>query len=211
MADILIDNQSVPTAPASGKSILFVETGGKRLTMKDDAGRTYTMPGGIRNWNTADVVASAADTYLTGSALSVPTGLSLQVGTTMKWRIYMTKTAAGTAAPTWIVRVGTAGTTADTARLTFTGPAQTAAVDTGFVEITAILRNVGASGVLVGGLILNHNLATTGFANVGSPTLQVTSVGFDTTVTGTIIGVSVNPGASGVWTHQVVKAEMLNI
>jgi hypothetical protein len=211
MADIVIDTQAVPAAPAAGKMIIFPESGGKRLTVKDDSGRTHTLGGVIRNFNTTDVVANAANTYLTGSGLTVPTGLILQVGTSFKWRMYATKTAAGVATPIWTVLVGTTGTTADTARLTFTGPAQTAAIDTGFIEITAILRNVGASGVLAGGLILNHNLAATGFANVGSPTLQATSAGFDTTVANLIIGVAVNPGAAGVWTHQVIKAEMLNI
>lgn len=211
MPDVLIDTQAVPSTPAAGKALIFVHSGTKQPTSKDDSGRTNSLCSAIRNYNTADVVANAADTYLTGSALAVPTGLTLQVGTTFKWRFFMTKTAAGTAAPSWNVRVGTNGTTADTARLTFTGPAQTAAVDTGFVEIIAVLRNVGAAGVVAGGLSLTHNLATTGFANIGSPTLQVTSAGFDTTTAGLIVGVSVNPGAAGVWTHQVIKSEMLNI
>lgn len=211
MADILIDNQAVPSTPASGKTIIFAEQGGKRLAYKDDSGRSYTIGGAIRNWNTSDVVANAADTYLTGSGLAIPTGLALQVGTTFKWRVYMTKTAAGVAAPTWIIRVGTAGSVADAAVVTFTGPAQTAAIDAGFVEVTAVLRNVGASGILAAGLILNHNLAATGFANIGSPTLQVTSAGFVTTTAGLVVGISVNPGSAGVWTHQVVIAEMQNI
>jgi hypothetical protein len=211
MADLLLDNQAVPSVPAVGKTIVFVEQGSKRMTYKEDSGRTYTLGGSIRSYNTADVVANAADTYLTGSGLVVPTGLTLQVGTTFKWRIFMTKTAAGIATPTWIVRVGINGSTADTARLTFTGPAQTAVIDVGFVEITAILRNVGAAGILAGGCALAHNLAATGFANIGSPIMQVTSAGFDTTLAGLVVGVSVNPGAAGVWTHQVVKAEMLNL
>lgn len=212
MADILLDTQAAPSTPAAGKGVIFLESGGKRATLKDDAGRTYTLTGGISNQNTSDVVANAADTYLTGSNLTVPTGLVMQVGTTFKWRFFMTKTAAGTAAPIWVVRVGTAGTTADSARLTFTQVAlQTAAADTGYVEITAVLRNVGATGVLAGGLHMAHVLAATGFSTLDHNVMQVTSAGFDTTVAGTIVGVSVNPGASGVWTHQVVQAEMLNI
>ncbi len=212
MADLLIDNQAVPSTPASGKTILFSEQGGKRLTYKDDSGRTYTIGGAIRNWNTADVVANAADTYLTGSGLVVPTGLALQVGTTFRWRLVMTKTAAGVAAPIWVLRVGTAGSVADTARLTFTQVAlQTGAIDTGFVDIIAVLRNVGAAGILAGGLWLNHVLAATGFSTLTTNVLQVTSSGFDTTVPGTIVGLSVNPGSAGVWTHQVIQSEMLNI
>lgn len=210
MADILLDNQSTPSAPASGKGVAYFDSVSKKLTYIDDTGRPYTVGGAIRNWNTADVVANAAETYLAGSALAIPPHL-MQAGTTFKWRLFMTKTAAGTATPIWRVKVGTLGTTGDATILTFTGPAQTAAADTGFVEITAILRNTGAAGIMAGGLTLAHNLAATGFANIGAPTLQTTSSGFNTTTANLIVGVSVNPGASGVWTHQVVKSEALNL
>jgi hypothetical protein len=212
MADLLIDNQAVPAIPAAGKTIIFSESGGKRVTYKNDAGITFTVPGIIKNWNTVDVVANGADTYLTGSGLVVPTGLSLQVGTTFNWKFYMTKTAAGAAAPVWTVRIGTLGTTGDAAILTFTQVAlQTANADTGMVEITAILRNVGAAGILAGGLSMFHVLAATGFSTLTENVMQVTSAGFVTTTAGLIVGVSVNPGLSGVWTHQVVAAEMANI
>lgn len=209
MADFLYDEQGAPATPGAGKVALFPHSSNKQWASRDSTGKVLTMPG-IKNTNTADVVASAADTYLTGSALAVPSH-GLQAQTIFKWRMFMTKTAAGIAAPIWGVRVGILGTVVDTARLTFTGPAQTAVIDTGFVEITAILRSVGASGVLAGGLCLTHNLAATGFANIGSPTLQATSAGFDTTTANLIVGVSVNPGASGVWTHQLVKGEALNL
>jgi len=212
LADIILDTQAVPSIPGAGKTALYVHSGVKKAGTRDDSGRTDTIGGAIRNWNTADIVANAADTYLTGSGLAVPTGLALQVGTCFRWRFYMTKTAAGAAAPIWVVRVGTLGTVADAARLTFTQVAlQTAAADTGAVSIEAVLRNVGAAGVLAGGLEMEHVLAATGFSTLTQNTMQVTSAGFDTTVAGLIIGVSVNPGALGVWTHQVVQAEMLNI
>lgn len=142
----------------------------------------------------------------------MPTGLVLQVGTTFRWTLYMTKTGAGTAAPIWVIHVGTAGSVADAARVTFTQVAlQTAVADTGVVEINAVLRNVGAAGVLAAGLAMTHVLAATGFSTLTDNVMQVTSAGFDTTVAGTIIGLSVNPGAAGVWTHQVIAAEMKNI
>lgn len=212
MADILLDNEAIPSTPAAGKTIIAVNSSTKQLVTRDDAGRFATLSGSIRNWNTADVVASGADTYLTGSGIVIPTGQVMQVGTTFRWTFAMTKTAAGTAAPVWNVRVGTAGTTADTARLTFTQVAlQTAAADTGWVQITAILRNVGAAGVLAGSLHMAHVLAATGFSTLDHNVMQVVSAGFDTAVAGTIVGVSVNPGASGVWTHQLVSAECLGV
>lgn len=217
MAEIMLDEQSAPAAPAAGKSLIWPDSTSSKLSYKDDAGRAYTVGGVIRNWNTADVVATGVDTYLTGSSLAVPSHL-LQAGTTFSWRIVFTKSAAGTAATTFIIRVGTAGTTGDAARITFTLPASTAAVDTAEVDIFAILRNTGAAGILAGNLVLNHNTPNTdlvagaGIAGLSStPVLQGNSSGFDTTIAATIIGLSTNPGASGVYTHQIIVAEMLNI
>jgi hypothetical protein len=58
---------------------------------------------------------------------------------------------------------------------------------------------------------LEHVGATVGFANTaGAQIIQATSGGFDMTVPAMFIGVSVNPGASGVWTFQSVSAGMVN-
>jgi hypothetical protein len=211
MADIILDTQVPPSTPGANTGVVFVDSVSKQGVIKNDTGRAFSLPGEIRNWNTADVTANAVDTYITGSNLSIPAHL-MQVGTTFRWKFVLTKTAAGVAAPIWVVRVGTAGSAADTARLTFTQvAAQTAAVDAGVYEIDAVLRNVGAAGVLAGGLRMNHVLATTGLSTLGANVQQVTSAGFDTTVASTIVGVSVNPGALGVFTIQVVSAQALNL
>lgn len=210
MAQISLVSQGTPSAPGSTIALVYPDNGNKQLTVRDSS-RVHTLGSAIRNWNTSDVTANAADTYLTGSACTIPQHL-LQAGTTFRWRFALTKSAAGTAAPVWKVRVGTAGTTSDTAQLTFTSPSnQTAATDTGFVEIQAVLRNTGASGVLAGILMMTHANQTTGLASVQQVVVQTTSSGFDTTTASLIVGVSVDPGASGVWTHQVVTAEMCNI
>jgi hypothetical protein len=209
MSEFVGDEQT-PPASVGGAAIVWPDSVSKFLAYKNSAGRAFSIGGEIRNWNTADVVANAVDTYLAGSALAVPPHL-LQAGTTFRWRMIATKTGAGVATPIWNVRVGTLGTIVDAARLVFTGPVQTAVIDTAIIEITAILRNTGLAGVLAGGLTLNHNLAATGFANIANPTLAATSAGFDTTLASLIVGLSVNPGAAGVWTHTLVAAEMLNI
>jgi len=210
MADIQMENQGLPAAPAAGKIILFGDTTSKRLSQIDDAGVVSTLVD-ITNQNTADVTANAVDTYLTGSGLLIPTA-KMRVGTRFRWRLVMTKTAAGVAAPIWVIRVGTNGTTADTARCTLTsGSLQTAVIDTGWVDITAVIRSIGAAGVMAAGLSMSHNLAATGFASIANVTLQNTSAGFDTTVASLIVGISVNPGAAGVWAHQLVLSEALNL
>lgn len=165
----------------------------------------------LGNANTADVTANAADTYLTGSSLTI--GARQKAGTIIRWRLMMTKTAAGTAAPVVNVRLGTNGTTGDTARLTFTGVAQTAATDTGWADIEVIVRAINATtGVVHGGVNFQHFNTTTGLANKAqAQIIRATSANFDNTSASLIIGLSVNPGTSGVWTFQHVSAEALNL
>lgn len=212
---LIIDDQRVPGCPAAGKTALFQEPQNHRLTYKDDSGRTYTLGGAICNWNTDDVIANGADTYIQGSDLRVPTDLQLQAGTAARWRIFMTKTAAGVAAPSWVIRTGTLGTVADTARITLTQvEAQTAAVDAAFVDIIALLRTgPGPAGSLMrGGLCMNHQNAATGFSTLTTCVLAAATLGgWDTTVPNLIIGLSVNPGAAAVWTITEIMSELLNI
>ncbi len=161
------------------------------------------------NYSTAGQTANAADTYITGSVIALPTGVTLKAGTLLRWRFAATKTAAGTATPIWSIRFGS-GVIGDTARHTLTGVAQTAAADTAYVDVQVIVRSVGASGVTHAVLKLDHALSATGFANVAHSIIQNTSSAFDTTtVTG--VGISVNPGASGVWTIVQATAEALNL
>jgi len=154
----------------------------------------------------------ATDTYLTGSSISIPSG-ALKIGSRYHLIFDVSKTAAGTATPIITIRFGTNGTTADTARLTFTFLAQTAAADIGTFEVWVTFRTVGSgtSAVMQGTAQVRHRLQITGLQNLVSTTLQVTSGGFDSTVANSIIGASVNAGASAAWTVQLVQAELLNI
>lgn len=152
-----------------------------------------------------DQNASAADTYLTGSAVFV--GGRLKVGSVYQLACRATKTAAGTAAPVWNLRVGTAGSIADTARVTWTAGAQTAAADAGLFELTVVVTNYSTSGVLRGLCMMEHTQTTTGFQTTAqAQILDATSAAFDLTATGLYMGVSVNPGTAGIWTFTTVAA-----
>ncbi|MBI5221898.1 MAG: hypothetical protein HY980_00140 [Candidatus Magasanikbacteria bacterium] len=154
----------------------------------------------------------STDTYLTGSSIAIPAS-SLKVGTRYHLIFNVSKTAAGTVAPIISVRFGTLGTTGDTARLTFTFLAGTAAADVGTFEIFVTFRTVGSgtSAVIVGTGRALHSLSTTGLQTLPGKVLQVTSAGFDSTVANSIIGVSVNGGTSAAWTVQQVQAELQNL
>jgi hypothetical protein len=154
----------------------------------------------------------ATDTYLTGSSIAIPNG-SLQAGARYRCIFNVVKTAAGTATPIINVRIGTAGTTADTSRGTLTHSAQTAVADEGTFEVFVTFRSVGSgtSAVIQSLSRLNHRLSVTGLGTgVGEPELA-TSAGFNSTTSGLIIGLSVNGGTSASWTVQLVQAELNNL
>jgi len=164
--------------------------------------------GRLRNWSVAAQGAGfASDTYVTGSAILIPSGYPL-VGTCYTCRITASKTGAGTATPIVQIRIGTAASTADTSRCSFTLSAGTAATDVGEFEVTGVFRTVGSgtAAVLQGFLGLTSQ-ATTGFSSLLKG-VQTTSGGFDSTVASSYIGVSVNGGTSAAWTVQQVDAQL---
>lgn len=157
-------------------------------------------------------VSGASDQYLTASKITVPS-TKLKVGSIVKWRIYIDKTGAGVATPIVKVWVGTNGSTGDTAVATFTFLAQTGVIDTGYIDMTLTCRGpLSSSGIFQIGVIFQHNLTTTGLANAAQPQIkQVTSGVFDVTTAGLFIGLSINPGASGVWNCQQIESETVNL
>ncbi len=238
--DMIIDNIKVSNPGASTRIVRFYKT--KNSTTYDATTQWATITllmGESAEWNSlgwtiynaqgvakkayvsgglmvvnASVAAQsgfAADTYLAGSNLLLPTEL-VRAGTNLYWDFDMVKTAAGLAAPTVIIRVGTAGAIGDTARVTFTFTAQTAVVDRATFRVWANFRAVGSgtSAVLAGIAALHHQLAITGF-NITQPcglqTLAVTSAGFDSTPAATYVGLSINGGLNAAWTNTVVQAQ----
>lgn len=198
MAELLIDEQGFPSAPAAGKMLLYPDSGASSFIQRNDAGR---FQGDDYRAAIAQLAAFSADTYIPNSGLILPSH-SMQVGMFWEWRAIFTKGAGGTATPVYTVRIGPNQTVGDTSRLAITGSAQTAAADTCIVKILVTCRSLGVAGVLQGSAWLQHNLAATGFASTpaGFNLVQGTSAGFDNTALGgQYIGLSVNPGASGAW------------
>lgn len=152
----------------------------------------------------------AADTYLSGSQITIPTG-KIKVGTKYRCKFNIVKTAAGVATPIFTVRVGTAGTTADGARAVLTMAAQTAVVDEGVVEIECVFRQSGVSAILQALASLGHRLAATGLSTANHSVAVATSATFDVTTANLKIGVSVNGGTSAAWTINSVTAELVNL
>jgi hypothetical protein len=178
------------------------------------AGAKYGFPT-LSNRSLSTVSAGyAADTYLAGSSVALGAG-GPTVGTRYKLVFDMVKTAAGVAAFTVNVRLGTAGSTADTSILSFAFTAGTAAADTGRFELDLVFRTVGSgtTAVVAGTIQCQHLLAATGLTAQGAQgwaVITTVSAGFNSTGATNILGVSVNGGASFSGTCTIVAAECIN-
>jgi hypothetical protein len=202
MADLLIDNQSVPSTPAAGKAVVYIDSTTKKVGLVDDAGLVRGTLS--RNAATASQGAGfASDTYVTNSGLLIPS-CGMKAGQLYRWRITLSKTAAGTAATVLTVRIGSTQTTSDTSRLALTSStAQTAAVAEGILYIEVGVRNVSATGVIAGGF---------GFAaavGLGGGKDGVSSTFDNSALAGQYVGLSINGGASAAWTITHVDAELI--
>lgn len=206
MSDVLIDTQSVPSAPSSGQLIVYPDSNSVALTGRNST-RAHTV-GGVRNAGTGAQAFTTSEIYLTGSGLLVPTHL-MQLKATFKWHVVATKTA-GTGALLWRVRVGTAGTTADTERILFTQVSTpTSATDTGWWDIEATVVTAGASGILRGGLRMSHVLDVTGWSQLRSNVQFVASGTFDMTLANLIVGLTFNHQTAGAGNIEMVSAELV--
>jgi hypothetical protein len=155
----------------------------------------------------SQTVTTTTTAYLNGSAISIPAG-GLHAGTQFTWRIALSKSASGTATPSFIVKYGTAGTTADTSEITFTGPAETAATDTGYVTINVTVQSVNSStGTWSGSMTMLHDSNEAGLIDVTQNmyVADTTSGSFNDTTSGAIVGIAVTAGASNTFTVQQVQ------
>lgn len=184
------------------------------LCVRDDAGRVQARS---KNASIAAQTSGgfATDTWVTDSDLKIPS-FGLQVRTLFNWRISASKTNAGTATPIYAIRFGTLRSVSDTARLTLTGPAQTAIPDIGTLNIMCVVRSIGGAGVLQGtawwdhrGTAANTTTSGTGFANDSTGHVEGTSAGFDmSALAGSYVSLSMNGGSSAVWSVTQVQAEV---
>src|SRR6185295_1063200 len=117
MSFFTLNKTAAPSTPASGKVITYWDQQTPpNLRAKNDAGTDLGILLPMNQSTVGQTPAATVSTYVTGSNLLVPS-IKLQVGACFEWRMAITKTGAGTATSTFDVCVGTAGTTADTARL----------------------------------------------------------------------------------------------
>lgn len=203
----LVNQAAVPATPSAGQITAFGFAANKKLAFVDDAGLVTML--GLANASIANQTGFAADTYLVGSNIVIPAG-RWQARTIYTCEFDMVKTAAGTAAFTVNIRLGTLGTTGDASRCALAFAVGTAAADTGRFLVRATFRSVGAgtAAVVQGCIMCNHFLAATGLITTGASgvgIINTTGGGFDST-TPTTIGISVNGGTSFAGTNTQVQS-----
>lgn len=202
MADISLIEQSKPVSPGASEGIIYNDSAASSLLFVDDAGRVQ---GTITKRSVAAQTLGVGDTYVTASGLLVPSG-GIQAMTRYTLKFDVTKTAGGVATPVYTIRLGTAGSIADTSLLALTGVVQTAIIETGWFELEVVFRTTAAcTAALV--CVRTGGTAATGIAAV--PVQLGTSGAIVTTWgAGQTLGLSVNAGAASAWTLQQVQAEL---
>lgn len=193
------------TSASAGAPQEMTPAGGVYVNGQNLIGKT------LHNASTATQSPTAGtDTYLTGSLITIPVAGDWVVGETYHIVISVSKTAAGTTSATYSLRMGTAGTTADTAFFTSSFGAQTAVVDAGTVELWATLGAVGGSGSVFYYNVLSHNTANGLWPYAAGPTFGAPATSaIVATNTATKIGVSWNSGTGNTHTVAVLTADLI--
>jgi len=158
----------------------------------------------------ASTPAAATEAVLSGSQIVVPG--PLKVGGRFRWKVKLTKTAAGTGNSvikvktntTQTVATGTTGGAATAVTLTFP-TAETAAVGSIIMDIEAVVQVVDPTAGVMFAQLLGYSTATaaTGFSNQ-----QVAAVGTSLVTDGTIqsVGLTITSGAADAVTVDFVSA-----
>lgn len=202
MADLLLDTQTTPSTPASGKVGIYGDSTTERAALINDTGLvTGTLS---RCWSTASQGPGfSSDTYVTGSGLLIPS-CGMQVGQVYRWIISAQKTAAGTAQAVYTIRIGANQTTGDTSRWQQTAViAQTATSDGGLIIVTMGVRSVSATGVIAAGVGVTATAGFGGGVDGASSSFDNSALG------GQYVGLSINGGAAASWTIQHVSGELI--
>jgi hypothetical protein len=184
---------------ANGEPAATIEAGAQAFIQYNGA-----LTPGMKNISlTAQAFSASALTLVVGSAIMVPPQ-GFQVGTTFRWRVPISKTAAGTAGRVLSIRVGTTGTTADAIVQTWAAGTATAAIDSGWMEVIYTISAIGASANGFATMQLCHAGATTpltGLDNRSNPIVIGGASAFNSlSSTYLFISLSLTTGASAVET-----------
>lgn len=154
----------------------------------------------------ATMTAGSAN-IVPGSLFQLPTG-SLVAGSTFRWTINLSKTAAGTATFTVTVKFGTAGTTSDAAIATWTSGTNTAIIDYGLLVVTCNILTTGSGGTANCLAYYSHNpgVVATGLGLIG--VVPGSTATLNTTSASPYFHIDVTPGSSAVMVGNAIAERL---
>jgi hypothetical protein len=160
---------------------------------------------------TGDVSTTGASAAIVipGSEVYFPNEFPVKAGTVIRWRGTLSKTAAGTAAGSFVIRAGTMPTlNGSTNRMTLPLSASTAASDVGTYDILVIIRSAGGSSTFAATAAFRHNLSTTGLFNLDHNVISQVSGTFDNSHRDFMMCLSAFANTTVVWTLQHHSTEV---
>jgi len=209
MADTKISALTAATTLGNSDQFAVVQSStSKSVTgtvLRDYMGNTFSKVS-----TAAQSPSAGATTYLTNSSIAVPSA-GLRAGTAFIWTIAFSKTAAGTAARSLLIKVGTAGTTADATIVTLTSGTPTAAADQGQMVVQFTIRTTGASATSHGAYSAIHQSSTTGLFPNETEVKFASGSTFDSTTANLIVGLAITAGASEALTFEQIQVQAFNL
>src|SRR6266478_2413463 len=151
----IIESWTYATAATRVAATGFFSVDIGKIAYQTDTGQYWRLTATTPTWQLMDRAGQynasvssvsagyAADTYLAGSSVVVDAG-AWKAKAVYQCVFDMVKTAAGTAAFTLTVRMGTLGTTGDASVLSLAFAVGTAVADTGIFTVFLVFRTVGA-------------------------------------------------------------------
>lgn len=183
-------------------------------TTKKITGRNWQRWAGntVRNQSLAGQAPSPTnDVYLLNSNIAVPEW-GLSAGVWIRWTLIYGKSAAGTAARTIVLRVGTAGNEGDASLASYTSGTPSGVADVGWHQFTLILRTTGGSATSNISERFIHNLSTTGLTNTNETIVtQAAGSTFNSATANLIFGISMTVGTGETLTVYQVLSEVYNL
>lgn len=143
------------------------------------------------------LTASSAN-MVKGTLLQIP-DVGVQIGNRFRFHVGLTKTTAGTATWTAVVKFGTAGTTSDSAIATFTSNTNTAVEDRATLIIEVLILTTGSAATAqCTAFYVNQATDVTGLGDI--PPAPGSTATFNATDPVAYLHVDITPGASAVMT-----------
>ena len=213
---------TLPT-PTAGAVMIWDSVSGGVIASNGYSGSLVSPPvpptsdyNGIHSFSTSSAQPggnAGAYYYIPGSALTMPATYQKGIiaGTTMRWFVRMSKTAAGTGAFNVGIYMGTNGSISDTREVTQSIGIATAALDDLLLIVVLTFTSTTAAYWSIG---VSHSAATaTGFGcATGSSNFSGTLSGLTTTTGGLVFGLGYsNTTGTAVITIPMVHSEALGV